>query len=91
MAIVTNWLMKYWAVKSLVRMCFVISVDKKTNSFCLTHLCLAFHNRDIGKQCIPRMWHLIRVCTICIKHRNFYRINYKKMNEKKRYILSLSA
>ena len=45
----------------------------------VTHLCLASHNRDTGKQC--RMWHLIRVYSVCINYSNFYK---KHSNNKKK-------
>ena len=42
----------------------------------LTHLCLASHTSDTGKQCRPRSdatecGHRIRVYIVCIEYRNF--------------------
>ena len=39
--------------------------------FLLTHLSLASHKMDIGKQCRPRSD--AAFCTVCIKSRNFYK------------------
>ena len=57
-----------------------ICASYEYHNICLTHLSLASHKRDIGKQCRPRsdaaecrMWHLIRVYTVCIKYRYLYK------------------
>ena len=63
-----------WAVKT----------STQTNSpqrLFTTHLFLASHKRNIGKQCRPwwdarRTRRLIRVYTVCIKYRNFYKTWY---------------